>query len=207
MQNQSLSDAYEIIRLHLSKKGGLMSQVEQGLEVDEAKVQELGYAIERVALEWRNLSLVPKPVVQLFCNLFSRLEHSIRLYPSKEPELRNLYYKFVAWIDHLFTEEPLSEEAAIAIVHQQIGGLQPLALELRQGERLQEGSLDLFYVALDRLAELWQSKDHVSKLAAGAMINAQEVFISLIKNYTSKEQQQLKEIEQQVTSRIIHCLM
>src|SRR5258708_5869388 len=121
-------------------------------------------------------------------------------------KLSNLYCEFGAWIDNLFAEEPLSEEAAIAIVHQQIGGLQPLALELRQGKSLQEGSLDLFYAALDRLSELWQTKEYISKLAAGAMINAQEVFISLADCYTDGERQRVKEIGQQVTSRIIRCL-
>ena len=161
MNSQSLTDAYEIVRLHLSKSDGLMSQLEQGLVVDEAMVQELEQAIERIALEWRNVSVVPKQVVQLFCNLFPRLENCIHLYPFREPKLSNLYYNFVDWIDHLFAEEPLSEEAAIAIVNQQIGGLQPLALELRHGKKLQEGTLELFYAALDRLSELWQPKEYV----------------------------------------------
>lgn len=207
MNNQSLTDAYEVVRAHLSGPNGLMSQVEQGLEVDEANVQELEHAIERIALEWRKVSVVPKQIVQLFCNLFPRLENCIHLYPARESELHNLYSKFGAWIDHLFAEEPLSEEAAIAIVHQQIGGLHPLALELRQGARLQEGSLDLFYAALDRLSELWQPKEYISKLAAGAMINAQEVFISLADCYIDEERQQVKEIEQHINHRINRCLL
>ncbi len=39
------------------------------------------------------------------------------------------------------------------------------------------------------------------------MINAQEVFISLADNYTGGERQRVKEIEQQVTSRITRCLL
>src|SRR5579883_1522233 len=148
MHNQSLSDAYETIRLHLSSSTGLLSQIEQGFQIDEAKVQELEYAMGIIAREWRELSIIPKHIVQLFCNMFPRLEKCRYLYPSQESEISNFYYKLVAWIDDLFAEDPLSEEAAIAIVHQQIAGLHPLALDLRQGEKLSEGSLDLFYLAL-----------------------------------------------------------
>ncbi len=91
MNNQSLADAYEVVRVHLSGPNGLMSQVEQGLGVDEAHVQELEHVLERIALEWRNISAIPKQIAQLFCNLFPRLENCIHLYPSSEPELSNLY--------------------------------------------------------------------------------------------------------------------
>lgn len=161
MNSRSLEDAYEVVRLHLTGSGGLMSQVEQGLEIDVAHVQELERAMERIATEWRTVSVVPKQIVQLFCDLFPRLEQRIQLSTTRTSELRDLYYRFGAWIDRMFAEEPLSEEAAITIVNQQIGGLQPLALELRFNGRLEEGSLELFYLALDTLAEIWPTKKNL----------------------------------------------
>jgi hypothetical protein len=202
MEKFSLEDDYSIVRFHLSEPNGLMDQAEKGRPIDEKLINVLSNAIDSIKREWVKVSVVPKHVVQLFFPIFGRLEEYIRRYPQREAELRRLYFLFAQWVDTLFAEEPLSEEAAIAIVSQQIGGLRPLALDLRLGQGIDEASLDLFLTALDTLNITWKSKEYVSKIAVGAMVNANEVFLTLKSSCSYEEQQRLKEIER----KIAQCL-
>ena len=123
----SLIQAYELIRLHLSEPGGLIDQLENGAEIDNEYVQILDHAIEKIHQEWKNVSIVPKDIINLFNNIFYRLTSIISIYPQREVEIHTLYGQFTSWMDTIFAEEPLSEEAAIAIVTQQILGLEPLS--------------------------------------------------------------------------------
>lgn len=206
MEEFSLEQAYEIVRLHLSESGGLMDYIERGSGVNNNHVHMLEQAVVRIQREWQNVTVVPKSIVQMLYTVFPRLEKNIQRYPHRESELNNFYFQFAQWIDNLFAEEPLSEEAAIAIVQQQISGFRPLALELREGHGLNEVSLDVFFSALDVLTNAWKPKEHISKLAAGSLINAQDVFISLSGVYSSIGEEKLQEIKQQVSTRIAQCL-
>ncbi len=202
MEKNSLEDDYSIVRFHLSEPNGLIDQLEKGRPIDEKLINVLSNAIDSIKREWVKVSVVPKHVVQLFFPIFGRLEECIRRYPQREAELRRLYFLFAQWVDSLFAEEPLSEEAAVAIVSQQISGLRPLALDLRLGQGIDEAPLDLFLTALDTLNVAWRSKEYVSKIAVGAMINANEVFSTLKSSCSYEEQQKLKEIER----KIAQCL-
>jgi hypothetical protein len=208
MEDFSLEEAYKIVRLHLSEPGGLMHQIENGSEIDGDQVQVLSQGMERIEQGWRNVSVIPKSIVKILYDVCPRLERCMRIYPEREDELHNLYYQFCQWIDKIFAENPLSEEAAIMIVHQQIAGLRPIALELRERCEMNEVdvSLDVFYMALDRLAEIWKSKEYISKLAAGSLVNAQDLFISLADLYSGTEQQAFQQAKQEVFTRVSQCL-
>jgi hypothetical protein len=205
MEELSLEQAYEIVRLNLLDKGGLMHQAETGIDIDENSIQTMNAAIQRIQVDWRSLTAIPKNIAKLFFNVFPRLEKCIELYPSNKENLENLYSKFIHWVDALFAEEPLSEEAAIAIVSQQIVGLEPLALQIRFRHQIDENSLDLFLLALDRLVVLWQSREFISKLATGAMINAQDAFLELGDTSMVLRKQTLENVGQEVSMRIARC--
>lgn len=81
-----------------------------------------------------------------------------------------------------------------------------LSLALRFRHTISEGSLELLLIALDTLSGMWKSKDQISKLAAGAMLNAQEMFTDLQISSVDSEQQSMKEARQQVLARIDACL-
>lgn len=81
-----------------------------------------------------------------------------------------------------------------------------LSLELRVRHIVRESSSEQLLIALDKLSIQWKSKDHISKLAAGAMLNAQEMFTDLHIFSGNLEQKRVQEASQQVLVRIDTCL-
>lgn len=204
MDRLSMEEALACIKLHFTKPEGLIAQVERGISVDNAQVEMIKVALQRIHMTWEKQNLVPKQDVRLLWGVLPRLEECLRLYPDRELEIRNLYMQIGQWIDEVFAIPTMSEETAIAVVSQHILG-PSFVMELRFHSMNENAREDLF-MALDTLAKAWSNKERISKLAAGAMISVQDLSADVSWLHSDVDKKHLQEIIHQLFERINRCL-
>jgi hypothetical protein len=109
------------------------------------------------------------------------------------------------WIEMVFLSSSKSEEAAFALVCQHLLGTRPFNTELLMG-RINEDSLGELLSGLGILAQIWQTRSHISKLAAFAMLSAPRDFEEAALLFSEEKLQRLQEVQQQVMESITRCL-
>lgn len=206
----TLEDALACIKWHFTESDGLLVQIEMGKEIDEKQVQMIGTAFQLMQAAWKDKVLVAKNAVQLVrtaIKAIPRLEQYMLLYPQREAEISRFLIKVSGWTDSVFFAPlmPLSEEGAITLVCQHFLGIPSFNTELMLGH-IDENALGELSDALERLAQIWETKEYISKLAAHAMLSASWLFEEVANVFSSEKKQRLQEIERQLDERITLCL-
>jgi hypothetical protein len=201
----TLEEALACIKLHFTEPEGLVAHIEGGLGIDDMQVRALEVALRRLHIAWQEQDLVPKHDVQLLWNVVPRLEKCLFLYPEQESEISSFLMNVSEWIEAIFSGPQLSEEDAITLFCQHIFGPPPFCVDLRFGQINEDAVSDLL-TALDTLAQAWKKKEHISKLAAHAMISVPELLMSVSSLFSGAEKKRLQDIEQAMTERIMTCL-
>src|SRR5579859_253283 len=117
-----MEEALALITHHFQERDGIIAQVERGEKIDDAQLQRLQRALQRVHEEWVAEDLISKEQVRLLWNVSPRLEKCLLLSPQREAEIYNLIATLGMWIERIFTTPTMSEEQAIAIISQHIIG-------------------------------------------------------------------------------------
>ncbi len=201
-------DAFACIKRHFTESDGLLAHIERGGEIDETQVQMIGTAFQVMQAAWQEQERVPKQAVQLVhhaSNAIPRLEQCMQLYPQREAELVRLWEQVSAWTEQVFSLPSLSEAAALVLVCQHLLGTRPFNTELMLG-RIDQDALGELLGALEALAQGWQTREQVCKLAAYTMISASWLFDRVANLFPGTKQRRFQEVEQQVNERITLCL-
>jgi hypothetical protein len=201
-------DALECVRWHFTEPDGLLAHIERGGEIDETQVQMIGTAFQVMQAAWQEQERVPKQAVQLVrhaSNAIPRLEQRMQLYPQRQAELVRLLEQVSEWTEKVFSLPSLSEEAALVLVYEHLLGTRPFNTELILG-RIDQDALGELLGALEALAQVWQTREQVSKLAAYTMISDSWLFDRAANLFPGTKQQRFQEVEQQVSERITRCL-
>lgn len=190
------------IRKSFTESGGTIDKIEKGEKIDEIEVLLLEEALTELHGAWLEKDLVPKQDVQFLWNVFPRLEKCLILYPQRYEEINNFIANVSMWIERIFTTSPMSEEQAIAVVSQHIIGPSFL-VDLLLANTVNEASIDELFFAVQTLAQAWKRKEHISKLAAGALISTQFMTVSDV--YTQTEIHHLQAVRQQLIEHVTEC--
>lgn len=208
MEDFSLQQAYRVLQYHVTEPGGLLDQVDHGLPIEKDlkdDFSQLEQAFKKVQSAWEQQVEVPKHIVHMFSGVFPRIDARLQLHPE-ELELREVYLRFSRWIEHLFLPSSLDENHAIAVVTTQILGATSISLDLHHRQGLDKFTLDTFFDALDDLAHIWQTRENVSRLAAGSMIIAQDIFITQGDGHTGRKMQEIVEARKVLAEKVENCL-
>ncbi|GCF07607.1 hypothetical protein KDI_11710 [Dictyobacter arantiisoli] len=141
----------------------------------------------------------------MLSSVLPRLDTYMQQHPEKI-ELGEVFMWVSEWIDKIFVTEPLDEVSAIAVVSKHALYISPFVYDLRFHQRIDQPALSKFFNALDTLAEKWQSKEEVSKLAAGSMILVQEYFILYGDGYTGVQKREIMQAQDELAKKIEKCL-
>ncbi|BCL80554.1 hypothetical protein ccbrp13_30190 [Ktedonobacteria bacterium brp13] len=208
VEDFSLQQAYTVLQYHVTEPGGLLDQVDRGLPIEKDlkdDFSQLERAFKKVQSAWEQQVEVPKHIVHMFSGVFPRIDARMQLHPE-ELELREVYLRFSHWIEHLFTPGDPDENYAIAVVTTQVLGVSSISLDLHHRQGLDQPTLGLFFDALDDLAHIWQTRENVSRLAAGSMIIAQDIFISQDNGHTGRKMQEIVEARKVLAEKVENCL-
>ena len=182
----------------------MIARIERGLSVSDIQMRPIENALATIRAKWAEQNLLPKQDVQVLWNVLPRLEKSVVDHPEQKEEIENVILKISEWLAFLFSTSVMSEENAIVVVSQHVIG-PSFAVELRFGT-IDEEALDELLTALDTLAYHWKKREHISKIAAGAIINMQGMVNQVSGLYREPEMKRLRAIEQQLFERMNRCL-
>lgn len=198
----SIQEAIAYIRLHFTEPEGLIAQIEQDLPIDNTQVKKLEAALQRLHLAWVDEALVSKQEVRLLWNVYPRLEKCLALYPEREREITEFMSKVIRWMEQLFMTPQISEEYAIAVISQHVIGPSFLANALL-GREITASAIDETFMAVKALAGIWEKKEYISKLAAGALISVQ--YLPVLEYFPQQKKQDAQKLIQQLSQHIAKC--
>lgn len=197
-------EAISFLKVNFTEPQGIIARIGRGLNVSTNEMHLIEEALNVVHETWENQQLISKQEALMLWNVFPRLEACLNSLVVTNEEIVQFVTRLEGLIDQLFTASVMSEEAAVAVLSQNVLGPSFL-IEVRFGT-INEGNLEELKDALKVLARAWKKKENISKLAAGAMISLRYLFASINDMYLDESQQRLQEIKQQIFDLVDQCL-
>lgn len=203
-----LEEALACIRQQFVEPGNLLARIEMKEEIETNQIEMIEAAFKVIQSAWKDKETVPKEQVRWIrfaSDSIPRLERHIQLYPQRKDEIERILSRMHEWIDMIFLPSSESEEVGFALVCQHLLGTRPFNTELLMG-RINEDSLGELLSGLRILARQWQTREHISKLAAYAMLSAPRDFEEATQIFSGERLQRLQEVQVQVMESITRCL-